>query len=455
MYTEHKMQCGHCNARFTDEQNLSHHLKIHEDEMSTTWKFLRKHYKEHVCSENCGSNEDKNSSGPSTFKCEICSLAFLRRFDLKKHKIKHHSIMTSDSNKENSGDKKCVKLNSCEPKHEYNDAMEKKSLFECHSHYASDSDDSTKGGFNDDLFVNPELRLLEAKYFCSSCDYSCKMKRELTLHKRNCHSFHKSNQTDLKRKPHCCELCRNSYVRKADLQRHILKFHVNEEFSGGKVDSGGDANINIINQAKKIINGIIVYSCGECGKNLRTKKGFVRHVRVHTGERPFTCHICGKQYRSNTDLSRHLKCVHEGIKKYQCDLCGQSFATKATKSDHRRTHTGEKPYMCDVCGKSFPTPNSIYIHRRIHTNHFPHECKTCEKKFRRKQQLIHHTRTHTGEKPHACDVCGKCFAVKDEVTRHKITHSNEKPYICPNCGFTFAQKRYLTNHIKTHHPGLV
>lgn len=196
------------------------------------------------------------------------------------------------------------------------------------------------------------------------------------------------------------------------------------------------------------------FHCIECGKNFSLKDSYFRHMRIHTGEKPFTCHICGKQFRDSGGLARHLKDVHARIKKFSCDLCGRSFASKATTEDHRRIHTGERPYVCDSCGKAFKSKASLYIHSKIHTNSFPHNCSYCEKHFRRRQELLAHVTTHTGEKPHACDTCGRCFRVRGELLRHKLIHSEDKPYACTVCGLNFRQKRYLKNHEKTRHARL-
>lgn len=193
------------------------------------------------------------------------------------------------------------------------------------------------------------------------------------------------------------------------------------------------------------------YQCVECSKCFKLKDSYLRHMRIHRDERPFTCHVCGKQFRDSGGLSRHLKDVHAKLKNFTCDICGKSFASKATREDHRRTHTGERPYICDSCGKTFKSKASLYIHSKLHTNEFPHPCSYCNKKFRRRQEMLAHVTTHTGEKNYGCDVCSKRFRVKSELVRHKLIHSENKPFVCVKCGLAFRQKRYLNNHIKSRH----
>ncbi|XP_055732811.1 transcription factor HIVEP3-like isoform X2 [Salvelinus fontinalis] len=54
--------------------------------------------------------------------------------------------------------------------------------------------------------------------------------------------------------------------------------------------------------------------------------------------------------------------------KYVCSYCGRACAKPSVLQKHIRSHTGERPYPCAPCGFSFKTKSNLYKHRKSHTH---------------------------------------------------------------------------------------
>ena len=52
------------------------------------------------------------------------------------------------------------------------------------------------------------------------------------------------------------------------------------------------------------------YQCPLCGI-LTNKSNLPKHMRIHTGERPFFCKICNKDFTRTDPIYRHIRTIHK------------------------------------------------------------------------------------------------------------------------------------------------
>ncbi|XP_047554226.1 zinc finger protein 236 isoform X5 [Lutra lutra] len=105
------------------------------------------------------------------------------------------------------------------------------------------------------------------------------------------------------------------------------------------------------------------------------------------------CSYCPKSFKKPSDLVRHVR-IHTGEKPYKCDECGKSFTVKSTLDCHVKTHTGQKLFSCHVCSNAFSTKGSLKVHMRLHTGAKPFKCPHCELRFRTSGRRKTHMQFH-------------------------------------------------------------
>ena len=69
-------------------------------------------------------------------------------------------------------------------------------------------------------------------------------------------------------------------------------------------------------------------------------------------KRRFQCIYCGNTFIRSTHLRRHMR-LHTGAKPYACGICRKRFSRSDYKLAHEQTHRTNKVHKCCVCGKVF------------------------------------------------------------------------------------------------------
>jgi len=160
----------------------------------------------------------------------------------------------------------------------------------------------------------------------------------------------------------------------------------------------------------------------------------------------FYCIICSKDFSNQSKFARHLR-THTGEKPYQCILCLKMFGTKYHLRRHHSIH--QRPFKCGHCTKTFASKRLLTKH--LNKTHL--RCSHCLKVFAKKSELQKHIKLVKGvRRPQvfSCDFCYKTFVRKFHLQRHVRVHTHEKPFKCSWCSRAFSRKDNLSKHVVLH-----